>query len=107
MEPGNNKARTQNQYGGKSGWCSCKIKTTWEKGSITETLMRHKNGLTTTLFFFFLNAKKLGRSVDAKKRGWPYQKAIENPEDAVRLFSTQNNERLVFFCSGASIEYME
>ena len=30
---------TQNQYGGKVGWCHCKIKTTWEKGSSAETLL--------------------------------------------------------------------
>ena len=37
-------------------------------------LFRVKNGLTTSLLFFFENAKNLGRSDDAKrrkKRGWP------------------------------------
>ena len=37
--------------------------------------MRHKNGLKTSLTFFFLeNAQNLGRSDDAKRRkkwGWP------------------------------------
>ena len=39
-------------------------------------LFQVKNGLTRSLlFFFFENAKTLGRSDDAKprkKRGWPY-----------------------------------
>ena len=40
-------------------------------------LFQVKNGLTTSLlfFFFFENAKTLSRSDDAKprkKRGWPY-----------------------------------
>ena len=30
----------------------CKTKTTWVKESTTEILMRHKNGLTTSLIFF-------------------------------------------------------
>ena len=37
-------------------------------------LFQVKNGLTTSLLFFFENAKNLGRSDDAKrrkKRGWP------------------------------------
>ena len=37
-------------------------------------LFQEKNGLTTSLPFFFENAKNLGRSDDAKrrkKRGWP------------------------------------
>ena len=47
------------------------------KGSTTETPVRHKDGLKTSLtiffFFFFENAQSLGRSDDAKrrkKRGW-------------------------------------
>ena len=66
----NNKTWIQNQYGGKvSGYC-CKIKTAWEKGSTTETPMRHKNGLKTSLpnFFCLENARNLGRSDDAKRR---------------------------------------
>ena len=38
-------------------------------------LFQVKNGLTTSLLFFFDNAKNLGGSDDAKwrkKRGWPY-----------------------------------
>ena len=38
-------------------------------------LFQVKNGVTTSLLFFFENAKNLGRSDDAKrrkKRGWPY-----------------------------------
>ena len=61
----------------KVGGCCGKIKTAWEKGSTTETPVRHKNGLKTSLtIFFFLNAQNLGRSDDAKrrkKRGWPKQ----------------------------------
>ena len=37
-------------------------------------LFQVKNGLTTSLLFFFENAKNLGQSDDAKwrkKRGWP------------------------------------
>ena len=34
--------RTQNQYGGKVGECCCKYMIAWEKGSTTETPMRHK-----------------------------------------------------------------
>ena len=29
------------------------IKATWEKGSTTETPMRHKHGLSTWILFFF------------------------------------------------------
>ena len=38
-------------------------------------LFQVKNGVTTSLLFFFENAKNLGRSDDGKrkkKRGWPY-----------------------------------
>ena len=40
-------------------------------------LFQVKNGITTSLLFFFENAKNLGRSDDGKrrtKRGWPCQK---------------------------------
>ena len=42
-------------------------------------LLQVKNGLTTSLLFFFENAKNLGRSDDAKgrkKRGWPYHAVV-------------------------------
>ena len=60
------------QYGGKVGGFCSKIKTPWEKGSNTETPMRHKNGLKTSLpiiiIIFFENAKNLGRSDDTKRK---------------------------------------
>ena len=43
-------------------------------------LFQVKNGLTTSLLFFFENAKNLGRSDDAKrrkKRGWPKSQGEE------------------------------
>ena len=38
-------------------------------------LLQVKNGVSTSLLFFFKKAKNLGRSYDGKrrkKRGWPY-----------------------------------
>ena len=46
----------------KVGWCYCKIKTTWEKGSTTETPMRHTSiprFSTTTTIFIFLQIKRI------------------------------------------------
>ena len=51
------------------------VKTVWEKGSTTETPMRHKNGLKTSLSIFFLKMPKIcvGRTTlnGEKKGGWP------------------------------------
>ena len=57
VEPG----KQQDQYD-EVGGCCCKIKTEWENGSTTKTTMRYKNGLKTSLFFYFYfeNAKKIG-----------------------------------------------
>ena len=45
------------------------VKTVWEKGSTTETPMRHKNGFKNFVVnFFFENAKNLCRSDDPKRR---------------------------------------
>ena len=49
----------------------------------SKELFQVKNGLTTSLlfFFFFVNAKNLGRSNDAKRRkerGWHKQRKIGN-----------------------------
>ena len=55
----------------------------WEKGSTTKTPMRHKNGLTTSVLFFFLKiVKNLGWSDEAKRRkkedGLRGEKLFEN-----------------------------
>ena len=54
-------------------------------------LFQVKNGVTTSLLFFFENARNLGRSDDSKrrkKRGWPNRKRIEIMINNVVLLSS-------------------
>ena len=59
MEPGKQQDVNPKSICGKVDGCCGKIKTAWEKGSTTETPVRHKNGLKTSLTIFFLRMPKI------------------------------------------------
>ena len=59
-------------------------------------LFQVKNGLTTSLLFFFENAKNLARSDDAKrrkKRAWPYNIS----QNSISIFIPSNRFIKTFF----------